>query len=282
MTTRTIILASLSLLLALPSAWAGPKTPEQAWRQMQGGSQRRITLPRTNRPLYRTPQVKRPLVRTKTKTNTTVVQPKQKPQIPAAKKPVKKPGQGWLSKLKSKFKRSNEPKVKEKAQSTDVADVQQARSHKVGRAMGLARVKLTSLWSGLVGGINNIIAAHRQRREIRDAAFNALYWRQPMIIPAGSPIPAEVLIGGMRLHKLQNLSQGTLTNLYRSGMVTAAEYRIITEARMGLPQMMQMQQGAPAPEGGQTAAPQPEQPTMPPPPQQQQQQQMQGAAQQLQ
>ena len=261
MNTRTIILASLSLFLAVPgNVWAGPLTPEHAWRQMQGaGSRPRVTMPR-NRPLYSTPQVNH--TRTTTKTHTTV-QPKQATPQPAQKTTSAK-GQGWLSKLTGKLKRKA---PQEKAQSAEADKATPKRSHNVGLAMGLARVKLTSLWSGMVGGLRNVIAWHKQRQEARDVAFNTLYWRQPMIVPAGQPIPAEMLMGGMRLHKLQNYSQGTLGMLHRSGLVTATEYRILTEARMGLPRMMQgMQQ---APEGGQPAPPQSEAPQMPPPPQQQ-------------
>lgn len=267
MNIRAIIIASFSLLLSLPGvSWGGPLTPEHAWRQMQGDTNRRVSVPR-NRPQYRSPQIKLSKTRTTTKTRTTVVKPVQPRQpVQTVKKPVKKNGQGWLSRLKGKFKRKDST-VKDKTQTAEGSDGVAARSHKVGRVVGLAGVKLNSLWSGMVGGIRNIIALHKQRREARDVAFNTLYWRQPMIVPAGQPIPAEMLMGGMRLHKLQNYSQGTLSMLYRSGLVTATEYRILTEARMGLPQMMQ-QQGAPAPEGAQTA-PQPEAPTSPPPPLQQ-------------
>lgn len=259
MITRTIILASFSMLLALPSAWAGPLTPEHAWRQMQGaGSRRRVTMPRTNRPLYTTPQVNSGRTRSTSKT--------VKPVTQKQTKPAKKNGQGWLSKLKTKLTSRKAAKVEDKAKPAETGDAQKTpRSRSAGRYMGLARVKLTSLWSGMVGGIYNLIASYKQRREAREAAFQAIYWRQPMIVPAGSPIPAEVLVGGMRLHKLQNYSQGTLSMLYRSGLVTGAEFRILTEARMGLPQMMQqMPQG----EAQQAAAPE-AQPQMPPPPQQQ-------------
>ena len=264
MNTRTIILASFSLLLALPSAWGGPLTPEHAWRQMQGDSNRRVTAPRT-RPVYRSPQIKLSRTRSTTKTKTTIVQPKQPAKQPA-QKTVKKNGQGWLSRLKSKIT-NKAPKAKEKAQSTEAAKT--ARTRKAGRAMVFAKVKLGSIWSGMVGGIKNLIALHNERVAARNVAFNALYWRQPMLVPPGTPIPAEILIGGMRLHKLQGYGQGTLGMMYKSGLVTAAEFRILTQARMGLPQMMPS-----APDAPQAApvATQPEAPTMPPPPPPQQQQ----------
>ncbi len=248
------------MLMALP-ALAGPLTPEHAWRQMQGqSSRRRVTMPRTNRPLYTNTQGNTSHTRSKTKPVT-----KQK-----TVKPAKKSGQGWLSKLKTKLTTRKKTRDQDKVQAAETGEAKTKKAPRfqnAGRYMGLARVKLTSLWSGMVGGIQSMIAMHKQRSEARNAAFHALYWRQPMMVPAGSPIPAEVLLGGMRLHKLQNHSQGTLGMLYRSGLVTGAEYRIITEARMGLPQMMQqMPQEQAQPSATPEAKPQ-----MPPPPQQQMQ-----------
>ena len=266
MATHTIILASL-LLLITPMASAAPLTPEHAWRQMQGlDGPRRVTAPRS-RSLYRpSPQLTsrtktRPVTQTKVKSTDQSATTKSRTTKPSRTRT--KDGKGWFARLTgaligSKSERTEQAPVTENKTDQKVRTV----AARGGKVVAVAREKVATVWQRVVGRIKTAVEHHKQRRQAR-AAGGELYWRQPMLVPAGQPIPAEILMGGMRLNKLQNYSQGTLLMLHKGGLVTEAEYRILTQARMGLPQMM------PTAPMEQPAAPPPQNaPMTPPPPQQ--------------
>lgn len=263
MRTTTLILAALTPILMCATGWSAPRTPEQAWRQMQQDrSQRRSGF--SNRSNFRAPQVNIPRVNQNATRSTTrpVTQPATTEQVaPKKAKPGKKRLSNLWGKLKGKFKRGDKAGADAAQSASDVQQpTNQGAGAKARKVAGKARERLGSIWQRFVGSINSALVQRSERRQAARAA-EAQIWAAGANSPfKGKPIPAEVLVGGLRLHKLQSYNPSALYMLRKGGIINETEYQIIIQSRMGIPA------------GGMPQAEQPQseqqQPVTPPPPQQ--------------
>ena len=209
----------LAMTLVAAGAEAGPRTPEQAWRQMQGGAHRRITpvLPTNNRgaagamisPRVRNLQGGYYINRMKKPA-------KKGMQLPAIPQITPEPNAG----------QKKEPKKQPRPLTTPAAKGPQPKAVPTAPAKGRLAAALTRI----VGKIRKAVARHREARKNKAPPNTPLSQFAHQL-----GLTTEALVGGVRLNQLKNISQGTLYSLRQGKIITETEYQTILRMRTGLP-----------------------------------------------
>lgn len=258
----TLLLAAALLLALGQPAGAAPRTPEEAWRQMQG-----LTQPKHRTNLR--PHGKRTPPRRTTKQSLRPLHPRS--AGPKAEGKTKNRGAGAAEgKDTATTTRAGEGEGK-KGKGSPGRD-------RLKRRMAQTRAKMADLLRRVAGRLEQAAARVKEKATARAkqpgrvAGPAPRAGKAPSKEPAAKPvvargqISAEKLLGDLRLHQFQQISLPTLGVLKQARMVTEAEYRKLLRLHTGLTELERQLMGPGAP-----AQQSPPANTPPPPPQQTQQ-----------